>query len=131
MSKFGERLNKLRQDRGLAQQELANLFHISNSTISSYETGTRIPDIVFLEELSKYFHVSTDYLVGLSDTPLNTDVVDCPMIENVNYLTIIEKIQKLPSERKRTLLSVINDLYFCSVIEEKALSIDNEKAENE
>lgn len=131
MSKFGERLNKLRQDHGLTQQELANLFHISNSTISSYETGTRIPDIVFLEELSKYFHVSTDYLVGLSDTPLYTDVVDCPMIENVNYLTIIEKIQKLPSERKRTLLSVINDLYFCSVIEEKALSIDNEKVENE
>ena len=131
MSKFGERLNKLRQDHGLTQQELANLFHISNSTISSYETGTRIPDIVFLEDLSKYFHVSTDFLIGLSDSPLHTDVLDCPMIENVNYLTIIEKIQRLPSERKRTLLSIINDLYFCSVIEEKALSIDIEKAENE
>lgn len=39
MNRFGEILAELRRDRRMSQKELAVAFHISTSTISSYETG--------------------------------------------------------------------------------------------
>lgn len=131
MNKFGERLGKLRQEHGLTQKELANLFHISNTTISSYETGARIPNLVFLEEISKFYNVSSDYIMGLSDNPLSPDIWGATFINNVSYRSVIEKLQKLSPERKRTALALIDDLHFCSIIQERALSIDAEKTDAE
>lgn len=118
MSKLGERLSELRQERGITQQELADVFHISNSAISSYETGTRIPDVDFLLELAKFYNTSCDYMIGLSDSKLPSDILDSIISDQVSYQCIIEKIQKLSAERKRTLLAILDDLYYCSVIQE-------------
>lgn len=123
MSKLGERLNKLRQERGLTQQELADLFHISNSTISSYETGNRIPDVEFLLKLSKFYNISSDYIIGLSDSRLPLDIMNSIVADQVSYQNVIEKIQKLPVERKRTLLAILDDLYLCSVIQDNASNL--------
>ncbi len=120
MSKLGERLNKLRQEQGLTQQELADLFHISNSTISSYETGNRIPDVDFLLKLSKFYNISSDYIIGLSDSRLPLDIMNSTVVDQVSYQSVIEKIQRLPIERKRALLAILDDLYLCSVIQDKA-----------
>ena len=120
MSKLGERLNKLRQEQGLTQQELADLFHISNSTISSYETGNRIPDVDFLLKLSKFYNISSDYIIGLSDSRLPLDIMNSTVVDQVSYQSVIEKIQRLPIERKRALLAILDDLYLCSVIQGKA-----------
>jgi len=108
VNKLGERLNKLRQERGLTQQELADLFHISNSTISSYETGNRIPDVEFLLKLSKFYNISSDYIIGLSDSRLPLDIMNSIVADQVSYQSVIEKIQKLPVERKRTLLAILD-----------------------
>lgn len=123
MNKLGERLNKLRQERGLTQQELADLFHISNSTISSYETGNRIPDVEFLLKLSKFYNISSDYIIGLSDSRLPLDIMNSIVADQVSYQSVIEKIQKLPVERKRTLLAILDDLYLCSVIQDNASNL--------
>lgn len=120
MSKLGERLNKLRQEQGLTQQELADLFHISNSTISSYETGNRIPDVDFLLKLSKFYNILSDYIIGLSDSRLPLDIMNSTVVDQVSYQSVIEKIQRLPIERKRALLAILDDLYLCSVIQDKA-----------
>ena len=123
MNKLGERLNKLRQERGLTQQELADLFHISNSTISSYVTGNRIPDVEFLLKLSKFYNISSDYIIGLSDSRLPLDIMNSIVADQVSYQSVIEKIQKLPVERKRTLLAILDDLYLCSVIQDNASNL--------
>lgn len=120
VSKLGERLNKLRQEQGLTQQELADLFHISNSTISSYETGNRIPDVDFLLKLSKFYNILSDYIIGLSDSRLPLDIMNSTVVDQVSYQSVIEKIQRLPIERKRALLAILDDLYLCSVIQDKA-----------
>ena len=117
MSTLGERLNKLRQERGLTQQELADIFHISNSTISSYETGARIPDIDFLLKLSKFYNTSSDYILGLTDNKLPLDIINNVVTDDVSYHTVVEKIQKLTFERKRLLLALLDDLYLCSNIQ--------------
>lgn len=57
----------LRKTKGLTQQEMANIFHKSRQAISSYETQEREPEFNFLCKMANYFHVSTDYLLGISD----------------------------------------------------------------
>ena len=65
--KIAERLVELRTAHGLTQSELARKLSISNKTISKWENGISTPDLPMLIELSKYYGVSTDALLGLED----------------------------------------------------------------
>lgn len=64
---FAGRLNELRTNRNLTQIELALLLKINKSSISRYEKGQQIPEIEVLKKISKYFEVTIDYLLGLTD----------------------------------------------------------------
>lgn len=61
------RIKQLRNEKGLSQVDLGNVFNISQQTISSYENGSREPDSELLKGLSKYFNVSIDFILGNSD----------------------------------------------------------------
>ena len=65
--KIAERLAELRASRGLTQSELARKLSISNKTISKWENGISTPDLPMLIELSTYYGVSTDALLGLEE----------------------------------------------------------------
>lgn len=58
-----ERIHFLRQKSGLSQSELAQMLHISASTVGMYEQGRRVPGVDILVRLSVLFDVSLDYLV--------------------------------------------------------------------
>lgn len=60
------RIKDLREDANLSQKEIAEILFMHKTTYVRYETGAReIPfNIVIL--LAKYYHVSTDYIAGLS-----------------------------------------------------------------
>ena len=64
MANLGELLAELRHDWGLKQEELADILHLSKSTISSYERGQQLPPLDKLVCLADFFHVTTDYLFG-------------------------------------------------------------------
>ncbi|MCL2176412.1 MAG: helix-turn-helix domain-containing protein [Firmicutes bacterium] len=66
---FGERITELRQDRGLTQRQMADVFNISQSTIALWETGKTEPNFEMLKKLANYFGVSADYLIGVKDHP--------------------------------------------------------------
>ncbi len=65
-----ERLICLRRSRGLTQLTVSKDLYISRSTYSSYERGIRQPSSDMLTRLASFYGVSTDYLLGRSDTPL-------------------------------------------------------------
>ena len=65
---FGTKLKQLREERGLTQKELAKGMELSPSMISMYEGGGSYPSVEILIRLSHYFRVSTDYLLGVSDS---------------------------------------------------------------
>lgn len=67
----GDRLKKLRLEKGLTQIELGKQFNISHATINRYEKGVHQPDPEFINKLSEFFGVSTDYLLGRSDVQKN------------------------------------------------------------
>ena len=69
MELFGLRLKGLRLSKNLTQKQLAGRLGIGNASISGYEMGTIYPSVDVLVQIAKYFDTSTDYLLGLSDTP--------------------------------------------------------------
>ena len=66
---FGERLKKLRHSKGITQKELAEQLQIGRSSIAEYEAGKKTPTGPVVAKIAKYFSVSTDYLLGLTDDP--------------------------------------------------------------
>lgn len=66
---LNERIIKLRKARNITQEELAKRIGTTRSALSQYETGTRQPDYDTLQRISKFFEVSTDYLLGAVDNP--------------------------------------------------------------
>jgi len=63
----GERLSQLRKDKGLRQEDLAKILGVSAKSVSLYERELRSPPDDIKIQLSKYFIVSVDYLMGLSE----------------------------------------------------------------
>ena len=64
-----KRIRDLREDRDLTQKEIAKALNCSQQVYSNYELGQRdIPTDVLIK-LSKYYDVSVDYILGLSDSP--------------------------------------------------------------
>jgi transcriptional regulator with XRE-family HTH domain len=61
---FGEKLQLLRKSKGLSQEQLASQIATSRQAISKWELGESMPDIDNLLHLSKFFNVSTDYLLN-------------------------------------------------------------------
>ncbi len=68
----GERLKQLRKERQLTQTELGDKINVTKVSISGYENGNRSPDTDTLQRLADFFGVSTDYLLGRTDTPVLT-----------------------------------------------------------
>ena len=65
---FGSRLKKLRKEKDLTQEKLAEKLGYDNSTISAWEIGKQEPCGVYpIADVAVFFNVSADYLVGLSD----------------------------------------------------------------
>lgn len=66
MINMGEKLRLLRIENKLTQKQVADRIGLAISAVSSYESGSRYPSYESLIKLSKMFHVSTDYLLGLT-----------------------------------------------------------------
>lgn len=62
-------LRKLREARKITLKALGDEIGVAECTVSLYETGKREPDIATIKHLANFFHVSTDYLFGLTDDP--------------------------------------------------------------
>ncbi len=61
------RLKDLREDLDIKQKEIADYLHIKQNTYSQYENGQRQLPIDVLVLLAKFYQVSTDYILGLTD----------------------------------------------------------------
>ena len=64
---FGDRLRAIRKEKGMSQDEFAQMLGTSKQVLSRYEIGQRIPKITQVQEYAKRLNVSADYLMG--DSP--------------------------------------------------------------
>ena len=61
---FHEKLQELRKNKGLTQEELAEALYVSRTAISKWESGRGYPSIDSLKEISTYFSVTIDDLLS-------------------------------------------------------------------
>ena len=64
-----QRLKDLREDADKSQEEIAKIIGTSQSYYAQYENGKRVIPLERMVVLAKYYNVSLDYLVGLTDDP--------------------------------------------------------------
>ena len=67
MDTFEIRLKELRKSKKLTQKDLAKVIGTTDDSIFSWEKGRSQPSIEAICALCKYFDVSADYLLGLTD----------------------------------------------------------------
>ncbi len=67
MKTFAERLKYLRNEKELSQRQLAILLNINYKAVQRWENETNTPNAEAIVLLAKYFNVSADYLLGLTD----------------------------------------------------------------
>lgn len=64
---FKDVIKDLRESQGLSQYELAEKLNVSQSAIAKWELGKTEPTASALVSISKYFHISVDYVLELED----------------------------------------------------------------
>lgn len=60
---FSEKLQLIRKNKGLTQEELAGKLDVSRQAVAKWESGYVYPDISNLIKISELFNVTVDYLV--------------------------------------------------------------------
>lgn len=95
------RLRELREQRRLNQEGLAMKLNVSQSTISAYEVGERVPDLETLIAIADFFGVSLDYLAGLSDVkqPIKQSDLSADELE---YLYVYRQLNDTNKEKVKS-----------------------------
>ena len=94
------RLRELRVNKHLRQEQVAKIIGVTKSTISAYENDLRQPSFEILLKLANLYCVSTDYLLGRTDT-VSIDLTDLTAAE----ATLVTELVASMSVRNRRLAS--------------------------
>lgn len=65
---FGEKLTKLRKEKGMSQEDLANNLNVSRQAVSKWESNTSFPETDKIVAICKLFDCSMDELIGLKNS---------------------------------------------------------------
>ena len=107
MAHLGELIAELRQDKGLTQKELGDILCVSSGTISNYENGVHLPDVI---ALANYFHVTTDYLLGRTSSNLPVELLQQAITNEKTLGDVMASFAKLPANRQAALSLIISDM---------------------
>lgn len=110
---FGAKLFQLRNERGIYQKEIAEFLSVSVGTISNYENGVHSPDLETLCRLAEYFHVTTDYMLELTENAASMEKLNTPMAEEHTIGSTLNILQKLSGSSRRQMLKYLNMIKTC------------------
>lgn len=101
-------LKNLRKEKGISQQQLADVIGISQQSINKYENHSIEPDISTLISLANYFETSVDYLIG--NTAIKRKIENVRTYDLNNEETkFIDNFRKLNQVQKKSILLVIEN----------------------
>ena len=113
MIAIGKNLRELRREKGMTQEQLAEHFNVARRTVSRWETGSNMPDLDILIEMSDFYDVD---LRELLDGERTEEKMDKELKETV--LKVAEYI----NEEKRRSLKVTQIYFIISIV---ALIVNN------
>ena len=92
---FSETLRKLRTEKGLSQQTLADKMYVTRSTVARWETGSRLPDAVMISRIAYALGADVNLLLSAaaqSDECPNVIIVDDRKLILAGGLPILEEV---------------------------------------
>lgn len=91
---LGDSIRELRQNRGISQVALAMALGVTKQSVSNWENDNIQPSIEMLVKIAKYFSVSTDYLLGLTEQE-SIDVSGLSSTQITHLRLLVEDLQQL------------------------------------
>ena len=64
MVEFGEKVKKLREEKGMTQQTMADQLYVTRQAVSRWECGARFPDLLTAKKIAQILEVSVDELLS-------------------------------------------------------------------
>lgn len=98
---LGDRISRLRRERGWSQEELAQQLGVSRQSVSKWESGQSVPDLDKILTLSDIFGVSTDYLLKNEATPTPPQDSEDPGVRRLTMEEALHFIEVKDLTRKR------------------------------
>ena len=83
---IGRKLKELRKEHKIFQEELARALDVTTSSVGHYEIDSKNPSYEVLVKISRYFCVSTDWLLGVTNDKNKS--IDIPK----DYAVIVSKV---------------------------------------
>lgn len=107
MKQIGQIIRELRREMDCTQNKLADVLGVTQDSISLWENDKRIPDTQYIVEMAKFFDVTTDYLLGLTDEYKNVRFgkEKTPPRQLVPAEERLLRNYRILSEKKKELLS--------------------------
>lgn len=100
MAEFGENLKRIREEKGLTQQTLADYLYVTRQAVSRWEGGSRYPDLMTAKKMAQFLETSVDELLADDDMK-----------------AYVEKNAIFESSRAKNLQVVVTALAFmCSIV---------------
>lgn len=100
-SPFPSRFRNLIEEKGETLDALASEFNTTRQTVSNWQNGATVPDAVSICEIARYFGVTTDYLLGLTEVKtIETDVRAVAEYIHLSdkAVTLLHKLADMPYE---------------------------------
>lgn len=91
MKKIGGFLKKLRKEKKLTQEQLAEIFSVSGRTVSRWETGTNMPDLSILIQLAEFYDVEVKEIL---DGERKSEIMNKELKETLSKVADYQKIEK-------------------------------------
>lgn len=91
---FGNNIKKLREEKNLTQQQLADKLYVSRQTVCRWENGSRCPDLLTAKKLALELDVSMDELVSdenENDIQINYGIWRSERMKDKKHLQILQK----------------------------------------
>ena len=106
MESLGEKIKIIRISNNLKQSELADILHISEKTISSWENDRTTPDLNMIYKISNYFKKSFYYLISDDYINLNNNEIEIKLkvdkSEHERILNLVKNTAKYKNTVKQT-----------------------------
>lgn len=108
---LNKKIKELREADGLSQKELAEKLGIAKNTLSQYEHNKSNPSLEVIVQLSAFFDVSVDYLLGLSsDGELRPAVPYSTPVLTDEEKDLLDTFRAIPDNTKGVALTMLHSL---------------------
>ena len=104
---FSDKLKELRKLKGLTQEELADILHISRSAVAKWEQGKGVPNKESIKDIVEFFGVSKEELFSVEDT---LEVIDVIEQEHQEEIVILETKHKKSIKKSYLIFGLVISL---------------------